>query len=736
MRRLRELRGGPANDRGAALPLALFVVTVIGLGGAALLTFSDTSLRTTVALRNQAAMAYTADGAGQIALNSLSTGYGFTSPSFFNNAYNTTCFGPNSTSGTLSLPGFYPASSGTGTTPGSASVVCSADPASGANATVVPITGSNRPGQAIMTLGRTTEDGINVKALSGNPFSVKGTVKSNSTINVTSGSLQSSAAVTAFGLCTGTIVSTPAKACSTGTRLVDPNYASEPTFGTPANAVPTYKAVPADVSASCPGGVVTFSPGYYDDASSLTALMTGNGPCGGSTWWFKPGIYYFDFHNNTSDSDVYKGSGTSGSGVADQWAITRGNLVAGTPADGNGNATASPGSNPAIPGSCQNPIRSASALGVQFIFGGDSQLALGGPANGEICGTYNATRPPIGVFGLKSGAATTTTATGTGTGAGAALKMATVTTPGLFTNGTKAIEQDSVYATWAKTTAPSLSSTITMSGYTPPTAIPAGSIVKSATVRVRHGNSAKYVAADTLTVTFTPKGVTGTPPAITLTPTRPAVTTQTIDSLDIYGGGTSVFDKFVHDNGFTGADMAYAATLTHTGTESLDAIQIDISYVTPAFRSENLATITSNCMTLAYTGTPSGGCAVLSTSTLSSFSGNFYVQGTTYTPIGAIDLTLNNAAQRVLRFGAISRSLWVKETGSFNYTGAVIEVPDDTTGGSSSPVVFLTVYVCPGSVTSTCSTDPSKVTALRAKAMVSGATTPLPVTILSWSNLR
>jgi len=741
MNRLRQPPDDPPEDRGAALILVLIVVTVIGLSGAALLTFSDTSIRTTVALRDQAGDAYNADGAAQVAIDSLSNGYGFTSPGLFNNANNTTCFGPGTASGTRDLTGFYPGSNGRyGSTVSSASVVCTADPATGVNATVVPITAANRPGRAILTLGRTAgEDGLNVKALSANPFSVKGAVASNSNINVSSGTLQSTAAVTAFGACTGTIISVPAQNCNAATNLVDPNYASEAALGTPANAVPTYRPVPADILASCPGKVVTFSPGYYDDAMSLTALMTGNGPCGGSTWWFRPGTYYFDFHNNTNDSDVYRGTGTGNNSNADRWGITRGNLVAGTPADSSGNPIASPGASPTMPGSCQNPIRSATALGVQFIFGGDSQLALGGTADAEICGTYSATRPPIGVFGLKSGIATTTTATGPGSGAGAALKMSTVTSPGNFTNPANVTDQDDVSATWPKTTATSESSTITVSGYAPPTAIPAGSIVKSATIRVRHGNSTGYTTTgppggrDSLALTITPTGGVAIPLVPTLNPGVGLVT----DSIDIYGAGTSAFVKFVHDNGFTGASLAYAATLKHPGTESLDAIQIDISYVTPAFRSENITTIGSNCMNQPYTGVPSGGCAVLSTSALASFSGNFYVQGTTYTPIGAIDLTLSQATQQVLRFGVISRSLWIKETGSFSYTGSVVEIPDDTTGsGNAEPVVFLTVYVCPVTTTSTCSTLPSAIKALRVKARMTGSARPSPMTILSWSNLR
>lgn len=739
MRRRARAAHRPAEDRGAALMLVLVIVSTVGLAGAGLLTFSDTSIRTTVLLRGRAATAYAADGAGQVAINSLSTGYGFASGALFDNATNTTCFGPDTKSGTLNLPDFFPAASGNGTAPGSASVACSADPATGVNGTVVPITAANRPAQAIMTLGQSTEDGINIKALSSNPFSVQGAVMSNSNINVKSGTLQSTAAVTAFGACTGSIISTPKPSCTTKTSLVDPGYASEATLSKPPNAVPAYQPVPSDVAQSCPKGVVTFNPGYYDDASALTALMTGKA-CGGSTWWFTPGIYYFDFHNNLLDTDVYRGSGTGKTSTADQWQITSGKLVAGTPADSNGNPLASPGASPTIPGSCQNPLKSANAPGVQFIFGGDSQLALGGSADAEICGTYHADRPPIGVYGLKSGAATTTTATGIAVGAGSSLKMSTVPVqPSKYVNPTNIIEQDGKSSVWTKTTATAQTMAIAVSGYAPPTAIPAGSIVKSATVRVTHGNSKGYLTGkDSLSATFTPKGVTGSPAAtaIPLTTTLPTIPGLVTDSTDVYGGGTSAFDTYVHSNGFTGADMDYASTLIHAGDENLDSIQIDISYVTPAFRSEKVPTIASNCMTQTYAGTPGIGCAVISTSALSSFSGRFYVQGTVYTPKAAVDLTMDNDTQQALRFGVISRTLWVKQTASFSFTGPVLSVPDYTSGGNGAPIVFLTVFLCPATTTSSCSTDATAITSLRAKAMISGSKSPSPISILSWSNLR
>jgi hypothetical protein len=224
------------------------------------------------------------------------------------------------------------------------------------------------------------------------------------------------------------------------------------------------------------------------------------------------------------------------------------------------------------------------------------------------------------------------------------------------------------------------------------------------------------------------------------------------DTLDIYENGRSDFVKYVHDNGFTGADLTYTARLSHAGTESLDAIQLDIEYVAPAFRSEiDIPTIrrdADNCMTRAYTRTSSSACAVLSTSTfarfddkhlegLPAFTGAVYIQGTVYTPVAAIDLTLNNATQPVLPFGIISRSLWVKENDSFSYTGSAVGIPDDSPGGgSTAPVIDLTVYLCPATSTSLCSTIPGAMKALRVKARIDDAERPSKMTILNWSYVR
>ena len=60
-----------ADDSGAALVLVLIIVTVLSVGLVAVLALSDTSIRTTVALRAQAGDTYAADAAAQIAIDQI-----------------------------------------------------------------------------------------------------------------------------------------------------------------------------------------------------------------------------------------------------------------------------------------------------------------------------------------------------------------------------------------------------------------------------------------------------------------------------------------------------------------------------------------------------------------------------------------------------------------------------------------------------------------------------------------
>src|SRR5262245_58873402 len=63
-----------ADDDGAALLIALIFITVVAVAIAISLSVADTSMRTTMALRDQAAYAASADGAAQVAINALRKG--------------------------------------------------------------------------------------------------------------------------------------------------------------------------------------------------------------------------------------------------------------------------------------------------------------------------------------------------------------------------------------------------------------------------------------------------------------------------------------------------------------------------------------------------------------------------------------------------------------------------------------------------------------------------------------
>lgn len=666
------------DDSGAAMIIVLVLVTVLALGLAGLLSLAGTSINSTIALRDQAAGAYDADGAMQTAVDAIRN-------SAYNNSAGQHCFGG---SDTLTVPNASGA--------GSATVTCTPDPTK-VLIHCPSLSNCNRPGSAILTLGRDSgEDGLHVEQPTGSSLNVHGIVFSNSNIDIVNGRLVTNNRAYARGACTGTIVSTPAPQCDYGTTANplgdDPGYAPATT------AAPAKRALPA---CTTPNSVVAFDPGYYDDAAGLTAMMAGNSACRHSTWWFRPGVYYFDFHNTGANANPLLD--TKGGNV---WTIDDGYLVAGTPVNAAGAVIAQPPVPATIPGSCDNPIEDAHAVGVQFVFGGDSRLAVKA-GQVELCGTYSVNKPPVALYGLSSGAETPVTTTLSATGA----------TSGQFTNPANVVTVDGQLSTWDKKGGSQQTGTMTATGYAPPAAIPAGSILTSAKVKVVYGNSVN--APGTRTLVVTPAG--GTANSVTL----PAPTGLRTESVNLpLGTAAGSLARLVYDGAFTGAQAQYSSRISTAGVEQVDAVQLELTYVPPALRAA------TGCVTATpYTGGGSAGtrCALV---TSENTSGNqFYVQGTTYAPRAAVDLTLNNAAEQVFRFGVVVRSLWVKLTGSFSYTGPVIEVPDDSPGFAFS--VYLTVYACP-----TCAP------ALRSRVAYvdDNPVDPTPgarrVVVLSWSSDR
>jgi hypothetical protein len=347
------------DDSGAALVIVMIIITVVALVTGALLSQADTSMKATIALRDQAGSAYNGDGAAQAAINELRKGT-------YNNVTNTQCFGGT---GTLALPGFYPATYGqTGTAKGSASVTCAAETGTGAQGSPVPISDKNKPGNAVLTLGTAANDG-QVYGQSNQDLNIRGGIISNATIDSTKAKLNllGGATVSAVGACTGPI--TPA--CTTlATPLADPNYPA-----------PTDSPAPPSMPAcNNKNTVAEFRPGLYRDADFLTN-------CKASWMLFDTGTYYFDF---TSTNKVWTVDGTVVGGTVP--GLTAGSVLAGAQA-------------PSVPGACVNPIIDITAVGVQFAFGGSSQVSFAKNSNFEVCASYASSAvPPIPtvVYGLKS----------------------------------------------------------------------------------------------------------------------------------------------------------------------------------------------------------------------------------------------------------------------------------------------------------------------------------------------
>jgi Tfp pilus assembly protein PilX len=364
------------DDSGASLIFALLFVTLVALVIAAVLSFADTNLRGTSALRDQATGVSAAEGAAQVAISTIRNDKTYLGGS--------NCF---SGSSTKTLNDFY-------TTPNgqhySATVTCSED---APHALTGAINKSNQPPNAILTTA-TSGTGLSVK-LNGSSMKmgVGGRVYSNSKIDVQLGIL--SASIGTFGegsSCTGSYIPgavcpyTPPAGDTTGD---DPHYPI-PTQNTNTPTVP-----------NCTGKnkYYQMQPGTYSDATDLSRLnsLTDDNSCDGARIEFTPGVYYFTFNGT--------------------WRITHGWVVGGTTTF---NMSAAPPTTSQLPGAClspipPNPIGSwtppPANAGVQFVFGNSAQVSTTdstnkGTAQIELCGPHSYTTVLPVVYGLTSSTGT------------------------------------------------------------------------------------------------------------------------------------------------------------------------------------------------------------------------------------------------------------------------------------------------------------------------------------------
>jgi len=355
--RYRKLRAGASDESGSALLIALVMIFVVAILATAVLSYTGTSLTATKSVRDDRANLYAADGALDTAIQNIKNadpldglGYNGGDP----------C--------ALSVPGVAPAPTVT--------VDCAG--ATEASALGVGDGGnlSNQPKFAIQTLGRRSnqagppnkdinnfsdilafwangsaaEPGLVFSPSFSNAAGVaklKGGVFSNSTIVADTGTLQTDPDTT-FGSRQGCSVSRGGAIIVEGSAT-NPNctspvgYPGPGGYGADADAsrndprftsradlqgIPTNKpALP-----TCTGTLLTFSPGWYDNAKALSDLTrTCKGPDNlGADFWFQPGLYYFDFRDGTATTCA-----NGGGSQFREWCVgdQKGNprIVGGTP---------------------------------------------------------------------------------------------------------------------------------------------------------------------------------------------------------------------------------------------------------------------------------------------------------------------------------------------------------------------------------------------------------------------
>lgn len=415
--------------------IVLIVISVAGMVMSAILSQAETSVQTTIALRDQASNNYGADAATNAILNALKTS-------------GINCSDPTNptpvTLGTVASPFYVPARSEQGSL--DAYARCTPDAITGAATTTVtpmstttttvtpaPITSTGSclncinnpdlPPYALLTTGNTANDFGTDFSVSANQKTIcieNGSVGSNKDINASGQYLAVRLAGTGTSDCrTGTGVDS-----ATGSRLVigaegqciGGSGAFTPTAcdaGSKDVTVPAVPSMPGDIVADNPQPVCTtvgkttyaaLLPGRYTNVNLL------NNPCSGSAadWeWLKPGNFYFDYGSTSWN-----------------WPTSR--LIAGTPTDSNGTpitgidvATPSTlsklGGVATSPGACQDPASAVGVNGVALVFAGASAVAASSSGVAEICASSPNGVPPLAIYGLPTARTVARTAGGTTT---------------------------------------------------------------------------------------------------------------------------------------------------------------------------------------------------------------------------------------------------------------------------------------------------------------------------------
>jgi hypothetical protein len=484
-----------------------------------------------------------------------------------------------------------------------ATAACSVTTARGAG-----LPGTNEPGYA-MWAGAGGVSAANTGTLQvGGPVSSNATIASSGTVDASGYTVQ------ATGACTGTItVSTASdKTCSSGVAYADPGYPSQTVSLTTTNPAPTCSVL---------SGVVQFSPGMYTNATMLESPVYGT--CTPGYLYFKPGVYYFDFDAAYGDS---------------AWNVAANQKVVGGQVKGWDPAVAS--SRPPAPGgggskACKTEADGGTD-GVQFVFGGASQLNVtAAGATMELCAdpTPTGTTQQVAIYGQTTGTTPTpltVTREATSLVAGSSPAWGTTVNALPIAPSTTSIDGKFATVTVNSTTA----ATLTLNGFAGP---PAGSSNVTFQVKATHKEG-------------TPANISTLTAQISTCAAIPLTKSSTLH-LDQLPTPTPLACPAAATAATFPVTFSALAVAGKTSSESLDGIQVSMTYTPPALRMQ------SGCATQQPSPCP----------TLTAGTGaTFVVWGTVYTPLGYV---LADGSTYEFRRGVVARAVQTTGTPGTNGVG-------------------------------------------------------------------
>ena len=520
------------------------------------------------------------------------------------------------------------------------------------------------PKYAILALGTGACDGLELRG--GTPMAVSGGVWSNSRIAVNerinsacdpvSGN---NTTITVFG-----DVYARHGWCSDDTKLIAAGAGMRDCDRPADEPTPPYLpgasnivGMTADPAATCttPAGIVAFSPGLYTELPKYHAARAG---CSGSTWWFQPGIYYFDFPATEAE-----------------WAINPHNVVGGTPKGWT--ASTLPALVP-LRDACVDPgvEDTPPSPGVQFIFGGTSRISTQGSASATTTGIIElcAGEDPMGeqriaVFALPSTQSDTRSVV-TGT---SSQRVATAVSATTGTWTPNAAAGQTMDTTSAVATLRGNGEKVAALSYSAFDDVTAGSLISNVYVDVRHAESGTTSKVSLSLKLRYDKGAAACPGVspldvttgtCTATISVPNITTglpANPAAIDVASYLRSSF-RYADVNSLTAELSATAPTLTYTppaklpteppctsnplhaqcqateetATVTVDGVRLRVEHTTPGYRAQS-----------------SGADPFLLTTSnpVAIFRGTFFA------PTADLRLNVHNAGETVFSRGVVARKI-------------------------------------------------------------------------------